>query len=106
MTFGEALEALKRGGRVTRSGWNRQGMWIVLVRPDEGGLPIYPERRLEGYSVLFRSEPDTDYPYALHEVYPRPRLLPWIGMKTADDAFVPWLPSATDLFAEDWEVVS
>ena len=29
----------------------------------------------------------------------------WIGMKTADDTFVPWLASQTDMLAEDWEVV-
>ena len=33
------------------------------------------------------------------------RTLPWIGMKTADDTFVPWLASQTDMLAEDWEVV-
>jgi hypothetical protein len=29
------------------------------------------------------------------------RSLPWIGMKTADDCFVPWVASQTDLLAED-----
>lgn len=28
--------------------------------------------------------------------------LPFIGMKTADDRFVPWLASQTDLLADDW----
>jgi hypothetical protein len=32
-------------------------------------------------------------------------LLPWIGMKTADDCFVPWLCSQTDALCEDWELV-
>jgi hypothetical protein len=32
-------------------------------------------------------------------------LLPWIGMKTADNKFVPWLASQTDILAEDWEIV-
>ena len=31
--------------------------------------------------------------------------LPWIGMKTADNKFVPWLASQTDVLAEDWCVV-
>lgn len=34
------------------------------------------------------------------------RLLPWIGMKTADKCFVPWLASQTDLLAEDWMEVA
>ena len=32
-------------------------------------------------------------------------LLPWIGMKTADNGFVPWLASQTDVLANDWQVV-
>lgn len=35
MNFGEALEALKQGQRVTRTGWNGAGMWIALQTPDE-----------------------------------------------------------------------
>lgn len=31
MDFGEALAALKAGKRVTRSGWNGAGQWLVLV---------------------------------------------------------------------------
>ena len=30
---------------------------------------------------------------------------PWIGMKTADEKFVPWLASQTDMLAEDWVVL-
>jgi hypothetical protein len=33
-------------------------------------------------------------------------LLPWIGMHTADNCFVPWLASQTDLLANDWNVVA
>ncbi len=35
MTFGEALEDLKAGRRVTRGGWNGKGMWLELQRPDQ-----------------------------------------------------------------------
>ena len=31
--------------------------------------------------------------------------LPYIYMKTADDMFVPWLVSQTDILAHDWEIV-
>ena len=33
---------------------------------------------------------------------PKENLSPWIGMKTADGKFVPWLASQTDMLAEDW----
>ena len=32
--FGQAIEALKSGKRVARSGWNGKGMWLELQRPD------------------------------------------------------------------------
>ena len=31
MTFGLALEALKKGCKVARKGWNGKGMWLILV---------------------------------------------------------------------------
>lgn len=33
--FGWALDILKHGGRVYRSGWNGKGMWLEIQRPDE-----------------------------------------------------------------------
>lgn len=34
MNFGEAIEELKSGHTVCRSGWNGKGMWLGLMRPD------------------------------------------------------------------------
>lgn len=31
--------------------------------------------------------------------------LPYLRMKTADDMYVPWLASQTDVIADDWVVV-
>ena len=42
LNFGQALEHLKRGRRVQRTGWNGKGMYIQLQVPDEHskmGLP-------------------------------------------------------------------
>jgi len=35
MNFGNALEAIKLGVKVTRDGWNGKGLWIELQVPDE-----------------------------------------------------------------------
>ena len=86
MTFGLAIDALKKGYRVARSGWNGKGMFLFLVqgstfqvnRPPL--LGIYPE--------------GTEINYCPH-----------IDMKTADDKIVPWLASQTDVLAEDWLIV-
>lgn len=81
--FGFAIHALKQGHRVARAGWNGKGMWLAYVGEDD---------------------------YAVHDSgdYMPPnfsgRLLPWIGMQTAQGDFVPWLASQTDVLAEDWAI--
>lgn len=42
MTFGDALETLKFGGRVQRAGWNGKGMWLELQVPDEHSKMTLP----------------------------------------------------------------
>lgn len=42
MNFGQAIEALKAGKRVTRPGWNGKGMWLALQVPDGGSKMTLP----------------------------------------------------------------
>lgn len=86
MSFGLAIEALKAGKRVARAGWNGKGMWLVMVASDGWTVP----------NKNFVSHPEFDG---------EPHLMPWIGMKTADNGFVPWLASQTDMLADDWQIV-
>lgn len=82
MNFGQALEALKLGNRIVRAGWNGKGMYLRYV-------DLYCDSK---FSVTEHEPTDGT-------------LLPWIGMKTADNGFVPWLASQTDILADDWGVV-
>jgi hypothetical protein len=82
MDFGIAIANLKSGLKVARAGWNGKGMWLVLITRDDWTLS-------EKYGPLVDGL-----------VGP-----PWIGMKTADNSFVPWLASQTDVLAEDWVIV-
>ena len=82
VNFGEAVEALKQSKRVQRLGWNGKGMFLVFVKGEDYQLNTIAKQNLVG---------DTQ--------------LPWIGMKTADNSFVPWLASQTDIIAEDWIVL-
>lgn len=79
-SFGWALAQLQIGERVCRHGWNGKGMWLVLVLP----------RNCEVDAVRSGS----------HSVRP------WIGLKAADDTFVPWVASQTDVLAGDWELAA
>lgn len=77
--FGEAIKYLKRGMKVARKSWNGKAMWLTLI-------------------------PSCNYnPSDIHSL--GLEKLPWIGMKTADNKFVPWLASQTDILAEDWMFV-
>lgn len=86
MNFGHALEVLKQGGKVARSGWNGKGMFLFLVPGSTSKvnraplLGIYPE----GTEINYHSHVD---------------------MKTADGQIVPWLCSQTDMLANDWCVI-
>lgn len=91
MTFGLAIEALKAGKKVARAGWNGKGMWLSLV------VSIHDIQR-EGTTLPV-------YRLTIDDAGTGATALPWIGMKTADNKFVPWLSSQTDMLAEDWAVV-
>lgn len=86
--FGEAIEALKKGLKVARKGWNGKGMWLKLVEEDH-------------YSII-----ESKVGISMGDGHNEWNLLPWIGMKTADNKFVPWLASQTDILAEDWEIIT
>lgn len=86
LTFGMALEALKAGARVHRSGWNGDGMYVVLQHGYPDGIPINENTARatgipQGTVCRFR---------------------PYLMMLTAQGDFVPWVASQTDLLADDW----
>lgn len=76
-TFGVALEILRQGGKVARTGWNGKGMWLELQTPDEHSKMTLP------YIYI-------NYP---------------ANAINTPGAKVPWLASQTDLLAEDWIIV-
>lgn len=86
MDFGEALRALKDGQRVTREGWNGKGMFVAY----QAGYP-------DGIAINANTAQATDIPQGTVCVF-----RPYLMMKAADDTFVPWVASQTDLLAEDW----
>jgi hypothetical protein len=91
MNFGDAIAALKAGKRVARAGWNGKGMWLAFVK----GKNV----QIHNMGLGPVNEHDHDWEARV------PRILPWIGMKTADNGFVPWLASQADMLSEDWELV-
>lgn len=80
LNFGEAIEVLKSGGRVSRNGWNGVGMWLQLQRPDEHSKMTHPYIYIE-----YPANPE-------HHAYP-------------NGSRIPWLASQSDMLAEDWFAV-
>lgn len=86
LDFGLALQALKDGHKVTRSGWNGKSMFVFLVNGSRFEvnraplLGIYPE----GTEINYR---------------------PHLDIKAADGTIGPWSATNTDMLANDWHIV-
>ena len=86
LTFGLAVEALKKGQKLARAGWNGKGMFVFLVYGSTFSvsraplLGIFPE----GTEINYR---------------------PHIDIKNVDGSISTWVPSIGDVMAEDWAIV-
>ncbi len=91
MNFGEALEALKKGDRIQREGWNGKGMYLCLV---EGSTINHSQARSGAAKAI------------ADEGFVHINICPHIDMRAADGScVVGWLASQTDMLAEDWVVL-
>lgn len=89
MTFGIALELLKKGCKVAREGWNGRGMFAVYQKGYPEGIPCN-KQTAEAWGLnegdLFKCNP-------------------YLQIKQADGSHSMWLPSVGDILAEDWVLV-
>lgn len=87
-SFSWALDRLKEGKRIHRSGWNGKRMFLTL---QEGSTVT---------GTMMRNKPARDF-YGDGEV----KICPHIDMKAADGSYVVgWLASQTDMLANDWAI--
>jgi len=92
MTFGLAIEAMKKGHKVARKGWNGKGMFIYI----QDGSKV-ETGALRSVAML---------EYCKSRVIQHVKINPHIDMKAADGSLViGWLASQTDMLAEDWVIV-
>lgn len=89
MDFGQALAALKAGGKVTRDGWNAVGQYAVK----QDGYP-------QGIAINGNTARATGLPEGAVCVF-----RPYLMLHTADGSFVPWQPTVSDVLAEDWRAL-
>lgn len=93
LTFGEALEALKKGRRIARAGWNGKNMFLFLLPACTVPKTAIQDPELR---AVMDAEIEGDTFKALGS----------IRMFTADKKVLTgWLASQTDMLSEDWRVL-
>lgn len=96
MCFGDAIEVLKQGGTVRRSGWNGKGLMVFKQVPAHIDSDIIPKMQSLPQSakdLILESKGFIDYTSQC--------LIYNENTGRADS----WVPSISDVFAEDWEIV-
>ncbi len=92
LNFGQAIEALKNGQRVSREGWNGKGMYLWLMPAAKVKAEWCREPHLKSVAEANGGEVEA---------------LGSIRMFTADrKVLTGWLASQTDMLSEDWELKS
>ncbi len=91
MNFGQAIEALKAGKKVTRMGWNGKGMFLWLKPAAVIKAEWCKDEMLKSLVELNGGEIQA---------------LGTICMYTAQNTILTgWLASQTDMLSEDWDIL-
>lgn len=92
LSFSSALEALKAGRKVARSGWNGKDQYVVAqaqTTTTEASKIWNPHNKAHAEKIGGQID-----------------VAPYCTLKTAQDTLaMGWVPSTGDLFAEDWLIL-
>lgn len=86
LNFGQALDAIKAGKRIARTGWNGKGMFVYLVPPASYPVQTGAAKAHFGEGAMV--------PYNAY-----------MAIKNVDSTISTWVPSVNDCLAEDWGLV-
>lgn len=87
-TFGDALDLMKSGCRMTRDGWNGKGLSVVYQKAYPDGIPCNAQTA----KAWGMKEGDTF------------RCEPYLQISTVDGSHAMWVPSIRDCMATDWRI--
>lgn len=92
LSFGSALEALKQGHKICRSGWNGKDQYVVAqaqTTTTEASKIWNPHNKAHAEKIGGQID-----------------VAPYCTLKTAQDTLaMGWTPSTGDLFANDWLIL-
>lgn len=86
LTFGLAIEAMKKGAKVARTGWNGKGMFAYYVPPASYPVQTGAAKGHFGEGAMV--------PYNAY-----------FAIKNVDETVSTWVPSINDCLADDWVLV-
>ena len=89
MSFGLAIEAVKKGHRIARAGWNGKGMFVVYQKGYQEGIPCN-KQTAEAWGM---NEGDL---FVCN---------PYLQIKNVNGSHSMWVASINDILADDWEIV-
>ena len=89
MSFGLAIEAVKKGHRIARAGWNGKGMFVVYQKGYPEGIPCN-KQTAEAWGM---NEGDL---FVCN---------PYLQIKNVNGSHSMWVASINDILADDWEIV-
>lgn len=90
--FGKAIESLKKGKRISREGWNGKGLFVFKQVPANVGIQYVPNMQSLPQDVK-------------DEFVKRGENLNYSNQMCIvkhDNTIDSWVPSSSDVFAEDW----
>lgn len=105
LSYGEALEAVKKGKLIAREGWNGKGMFVFQRAEIQLNIADF-------FSINTLPKGVKDY----YELKNQPiekasdvtiNFTAYLCMKAADDSIVNgWLASQTDMLSNDWQILN
>jgi hypothetical protein len=102
MNFGLAIEALKQGKRIQRSGWNGKGLFVFMQIPATITKDIVPKMTSLPDSVKAEFERRFNDPAEQIDAIYYSNQMALVGPSNSVNG---WAPSASDTLAEDWIIL-
>lgn len=91
LTFGAAIEATKKGKRISRIGWNGKGMFVFVVPETKSDIFVFSD----SVQNFFLQKEQTEVVLTSH-----------LCLYGADgNIVVGWVASQSDVLSTDWQIL-
>jgi uncharacterized protein (DUF1919 family) len=102
MNFGQAIEALKEGKKVQRTGWNGKGLFVFMQVPSTINREIVPKMQSLPQSVKDEFERRFNDPNKqIDAIYYDNQL----ALVNPSNLITGWAASVSDSLANDWVIL-